>query len=256
MLTQQTLERLRGLRLTGLADAYQDQLHSGNTATLSFDDRLGLLVEREWLRREERGTQRRLKAAALKVDACVEDVEYDSARGLDREALRDLSSGRWVQAHRNLLVTGPTGTGKTWLACALSQASCRLGMSVLYTRVPRLVHELSLSRISGGYLKYLKKLAKVDLLVLDDLGLCPMEVDVQQSLLEVIDDRSHSSTLVTSQLPVDKWYATFTDPTIADALLDRLLGSAQQIRLKGGSRRTGSHKSQSDQNRKGEKAAD
>ena len=256
MLTQQTVERLLALRLRGAAEAYQEQLSKGDVAHLSFDDRFGLVVEREFVQREERRTQRRLQAAQLKQSACVEDVECDSARGLDREVMRDLSSCRWVHARRNLLITGPTGTGKTWLSCALSQAVCRLGMTALYTRVPRLVHELTLARLSGSYLKQLAKLAKVDLLVIDDLGLCPLDNDAQQSLLEVIDDRSGKATLVTSQLPVDKWYATFSDPTVADALLDRLLGQSQQIRLQGGSRRTASAgRPRPDQIKKGEKAA-
>lgn len=254
MLAQQTLERLYTLRLTGLAEAYHEQLKNGDVAHLSFDDRFGLAVEREWTRREERRTQRRLKAAQLKEAACVEDVECDSARGLDREVLRDLSSCRWVKASRNVLITGPTGTGKTWLSCALSQAACRLGMSALYARVPRLAHELSLARLNGSYLKQLSKLAKVDLLVLDDLGLCALDSDAQQALLELIDDRSSRSTIVTSQLPVEKWYATFSDPTVADALLDRLLGQSQQVRLKGPSRRAGrGRKTELDQTQKGDK---
>jgi len=256
MLTQQTIERLYSLRLTGLAEAYQQQLSSGDVAHLPFDDRFGLIVEREWLRREERRTQRRLKAAKLKENACVEDVECDSARGLDREVLRDLSSCRWITARRNLLITGPTGTGKTWLSCALSQAACRLGMTALYARVPRLVHELSLARLNGSYLKELSKLAKVDVLVLDDLGLCPLDADAQQSLLEVIDDRSSRSIVATSQLPVDKWYATFGDPTVADALLDRLLGQSQQIRLKGQSRRPNRGGTQKTNNQREEKKAE
>ena len=257
MLIQPTFERLRLLRLAGCAEAYEEQLHNGDVAHLSFDDRFGLIVEREWLRREERRTQRRLGAANLKEQACVEDVECDAARGLEREVWRDLSSCRWVKAGRNLLITGATGTGKTWMACALSQSACRLGLSALYTRVPRLVHELSLARLNGSYLKQLAKLAKVDVLVLDDMGLCPLEADAQQSLLEVIDDRSKKATVVTSQLPVDKWYATFADPTLADALLDRLLGASQTVRLKGGSRRTSSpRRAVQEKNEKGEKAAD
>ncbi len=254
MLTQQTVDRLTSLRLHGLRQGYEEQLNSGDVAHLGFDDRFGLLVERQWLLREERRTNKLLKSAQLKQPACVEDVECDSSRGLDREVLRELSSCRWVKSNRNLLITGPTGTGKTWLACALSQAACRLGMTALYQRVPRLAHELSLARLNGSYLKLLSKLAKVDLLVLDDLGLSTLESEAQLTLLEIIDDRSSRATLVTSQLPVDKWYGTFTDPTVADALLDRLLGQSQQVRLKGGTRRGKSNRPESDTNKKGVKA--
>ena len=254
MLTEQTLERLRSLRLKGFVEGYEQQLDRGDVSHLSFDDRFGLLVEKEWQGKEERRVQRRMAEARLKQPACVEDAQCSDSRGLDPEVLRDLSSCRWIRAKRNLLITGPTGTGKTWLACALSQAACRVGMSALYTRVPRLVHELSVARLDGSYLKQLGKLAKLDLLVLDDLGLCPLENEAQQALLEIVDDRiGHRATLVTSQLPVEKWYATFSDPTVADALLDRLLGQCQQLKLKGGSRRTrGQDPKNSDQKKNGE----
>lgn len=238
MLTQQTLEKLRSLRLNGFAHSYEEQLQRGDVAHLSFDDRFGLMVERECVARDERRTSRRLKEAHLKQPACTEDIDYRSHRGLDRGVMQDLSSCRWIRAKRNLLVTGPTGTGKTWLACAFANKACRDGLTSYYARVPRLMHELSIARIDGSYLKLLAKLARTDLLVLDDLGLCPLEAEAQQALLEVIDDRSgNRSTLVTSQLPVDKWYETFADPTIADALLDRLLGNSQQLKLKGKSLR-------------------
>lgn len=240
MLAQQTMEKLRSLRLNGFAQLYEEQLQRGDVAHLSFDDRLGLMVERECVARDEKRTNRRLKEAHLKQPACTEDINYRSHRGLDRGVMQDLSTCRWIRAKRNLLVTGSTGTGKTWLACAFANKACREGLSSYYARVPRLIHELSIARIDGSYLKLLAKLARMDLLVLDDLGLCPLEHEAQQSLLEVIDDRSgNRSTLVTSQLPVDKWYETFADPTIADALLDRLLGNAQQLKLKGKSLRDG-----------------
>jgi len=238
MLIQQTLERLYSLRLPGFAQSYEEQMRSGDVGQLSFDDRFGLLVEKEWVMRDERRTQRRLKDARLKQPACVEDIDYAGTRGLERQVMLDLASCRWIRAKRNLLITGQTGTGKTWLACALANRACRDGLSSYYARVPRFVHELSLARMDGSYLKLLAKLAKIDLIVLDDLGVCPLEQEAQQALLEVIDDRSGAkATLVTSQLPVDKWYETFADPTIADALLDRLLSQSQQIKLKGPSRR-------------------
>ena len=238
MLAQQTLEKLGDLRLRGLAQAYQEQLEGHDVSGLSFDDRFGLLVDREWVLRQERRTRSRLVKAKLKHQACREDTDYRHARGLKKAVMLDLYGCQWVRAKRNLILTGPTGIGKTWLACALANAACREGFTAHYARVPRLVHELVLARADGSYLKQLTRLAKTDLLILDDWGLSPLEGEGLHMLLEVVDDRAGiRSTGVTSQLPVEKWHDMMGDPTVADALLDRLLGTAQQIRLKGDSLR-------------------
>ena len=238
MLKQQTLNRLRELRLPGMSAAYEEEQRQGDAGQMSFDDRFGLLVEKEWSLRQERRTQRRLKDAHLKEQAWLEDADLDSARGLSRELARELGTCNWIRAKKNLLVTGPTGTGKTWVSCALANKACREGLTSYYARVPRLIHELAVARLDGSFLKMLAKLAKVDLLILDDFGLCPLEQEAQHSLLELIDDRvSARSTIVTSQLPVENWYGTFTDPTVAEALLDRLLGHSQKVKLTGPSRR-------------------
>jgi DNA replication protein DnaC len=238
MMAQQTIEKLLDLRLKMMAEDYAEQKDRGDMGELSFDDRFGLLVDREWLRRKEHRTQRRLKGSKSKQQACVEDIDYRSRRGLDRKMMEDLATCHWIRAGRNLLMTGPTGVGKTWLSCALINRACRDGLTALYYRVPRLTHELTIARGDGTYLKLLGKLARVDLLVLDDWALAPLEGQDQHDLLEVVDDRAGlRSTLVTSQLPATKWHDVVADPSVADALLDRLIGSAIKIELKGGSLR-------------------
>lgn len=238
MMVQQTLDKLRDLRLRTMAQDYAEQKDRGDMGDLSFDDRFGLLVDREWLRRQEQRTQRRLKGAKARQQACVEDIDYRGRRGLDRKVMEDLATCHWIRAGRNLLMTGPTGVGKTWLSCAFINRACRDGLTALYYRVPRLTHELTVARGDGSYLKLLGKLARVDLLVLDDWALAPLEGQDQHDLLEVVDDRAGlRSTLVTSQLPVSKWHDVVADPSVADALLDRLIGSATKVELKGGSLR-------------------
>lgn len=234
MLVTQTLEKLYELRLGTLARAYQEQIDAGSAGQLSFDDRFGLLVDREWTMRQETKTGNRLKKARLKQLARWEDTDYRHPRGLEKQVMLDLYTCRWVKARRNVIFTGPTGLGKSWLACALADKACREGYTSYYARVPTFLHELALARADGSYLKQLASLAKIDVLILDDWALCAIEGDALQAILDVIDDRSGKrSTIVTSQAPVAKWHDMFGDPSTADALLDRILGAAQEIKLKG-----------------------
>lgn len=238
-MVQQTVDRLHDLRLKKLAEAYLEQKNRGDCGGLTFDERFQLLVEAEWLDRMERRVKRRLKHAKLKQRAaCLEDVDYTSRRGLDRKVIEDLATCHWIRNGRNVILTGATGVGKTWLACALSNRACREGLSVRYYRVPRLAHELTLARCDGSFLKLLGELARTDLLILDDWALSPLEGQVQHDLLEIIDDRAGArSTIVTSQLPMAKWHDVIADPSVADALLDRLVRTAVKIEMKGDSLR-------------------
>jgi DNA replication protein DnaC len=238
MMLQQTLEKMSTMRLTGMVKALREQMQQADVTSLSFEERLGLLIDYEWTYREERRLQRRLRAAKLKQSACVENIDYITHRGLDRGMMRELVSCRWVKAGRNVILTGPTGIGKSWIACALGEKACREGFTVHYARVSRLVQELSLTRADGSFLKALEKIAKIDVLILDDWALAPLEGQAQQDILEVIDDRvGKRSIIITSQLPIEKWHDMIGDPSTADALLDRLISRAVNINLKGGSLR-------------------
>ncbi len=238
MLTQQTTDKLYDLRLKGMARSYQDQLSRADVSGLSFDERLALLVDQEWHLRKERRTARRLKDANLKQAACVEDIDFRHPRGLDRHQILDLAACNWIRAHRNLILTGPTGLGKSWIANALCDKACREGYTARYARVPMLAYEVSIARADGSLVPYLKKLSKTDVLVLDDWGLTPLTGQAQHDLLEIVDDRvGTGSTIVTSQLPTAAWHETVADASVADALLDRLLGSAIKIEMKGESLR-------------------
>ena len=238
MLTQQTLENLRQMRLQGMADAYQTQLQQPDTGALSFDERLGLLVDREWTARQDRRLARLLKAAHLKLPACPEDIDFAAPRGLDRARVHELAGARWVREHHNVLISGPTGSGKTYLACALAQATCRQGLSARYYRVSRLLAACTLAQGDGSYPRLLRQLASFDLLVLDDWGLAPLTPAQSRDLLDILDDRCEThATLVASQVPPDHWHALLADPTVADAILDRLIHTAHILLLKGDSLR-------------------
>lgn len=238
MTNEETIEKLYDLKLGALAEAFREMLARPQDGGLSFPERLGLLVDREWLRREENRLARRLKAARLKVPASVEEVDFRTPRGLDRDVFVDLVAGGYLRHHHNVIITGATGLGKTYLGCALADKALRDGFSARYYRLPRLSFELALARADGSYLKVLGQLAKVDLLILDDWGLAPLEGQAQHDLLEVIDDRTQTrSTLVASQVPVGEWHRLLADPTVADAVLDRLVHNAVRIDLKGGSMR-------------------
>lgn len=238
MMIQQTIEKLRGLKLSGMADALVRQLETGTGSDLTLEERLSFLVDCEWTLRQERITNRRIKQAHLRMDAAFEDIDLRTPRGFEREQMLELGHCRWVKAGRNLILSGPTGIGKTWIACALTNKVCRLGLNAHYLRVPRLLESLNIARGDGTYLKTLGKLVKYDLLVLDDWGLSRYQGEMQNTLLEVLDDRvGRRSVLVTTQLPIDKWHYLFDEPTVADAILDRLLGQSIQIKMKGDSLR-------------------
>jgi DNA replication protein DnaC len=238
MLTYPTLDKLHILKLTGMARALQDQIRMPEVDSLSFEERLGLLVDREMTERENRRLKTRLRKAKLRHHAAIEDIDTHHPRGLDRRLVIELSSCSWIGQNHNLLISGPTGCGKTFLACALAHKACREGYSAYYTRAPRLFQEVAFAKGDGRYGKLLATFAKTDLLVLDDWGLTKLTDEHRHDLLEVLEDRHGlHSTLIASQLPVDRWHDIIGDPTLADAILDRFIHNAYKINLKGDSMR-------------------
>jgi len=239
MLRHATLDQLTGLKLHGMAKAFEEQLSMQDVSDLSFEERLGFLVDREVTERASRRLTARLRKAKLREQAAIEDIDWRARRKLDKGQILRLASCQWIADHLNVLITGKAGVGKTFLACALAHKACRDDYTVLYLRVPRLFRNLAIARGDGSYERLLKSYARADLLILDDWGLAPIGGAERRDLLEILEDRHGlRSTLVTSQLPVESWYEVIGDPTLADAILDRLVHSAYRIALEGDSMRS------------------
>ena len=239
MLSNPTLETLRSLKLHGMAAAFEEQLQNPSTASLAFEERIGLLVDRERLHRENGRTTRLLRLARLKhAQASVEDINYRADRKLDKRLIATLATGEWIRRGQGLLMTGKTGTGKSWLFCALARQACRQGQSVRYWRLARLLEQLRIAHADGSYMGLLRKIAKTDLIALDDWGLTPTTAQDRAHLLEVLDDRvGEKSTAILSQLPVEEWHKYLGEPTLADAILDRLVHRSHRLALTGPSMR-------------------
>jgi DNA replication protein DnaC len=238
LLTHPTLDQLNQLGLAGMAQAFTELEAAGDAATLSHADWLALLLDRELSHRRDKRLAARLRYARLRQHAIIEDVDYRAPRGLDRALFQKLAGGEWSDAHDNLILCRPTGVGKSWLACALGHKACRDNRSVLYQRVPKLFAELALARGDGRYARILRGLAAAQLLILDDWGLEPLDAGARHDLYEILEERyGRRSTILTSQIPVDKWHAVIGDPTYADAILDRLVHNAHRINLAGDSLR-------------------
>jgi len=238
MLTQPTIEKLHAMRLSAMARAFLEQTANPNMAQLSFEERFGLIVDQQMTEMEDRRMQSRLKSAKLRLTATVEDLDFRPSRNMDRSMIMSLAQNQWVRSHQNILVTGPTGAGKSYLGCALAQKACRDGHTTVYQRLPRLLNELAVARHDGRYHKLVAPLIKCEVLVLDDLLIAPISRNDQRELLEIVEERyDRKSTIVTSQLPVKAWHDSMEDPTLADAILDRLVHNAHKVDLDGDSMR-------------------
>jgi len=238
MLIHPTVEKLENIRLTGMAQALKDQLEMDGIEDLGFEERLGLLVDRETVFRENRRLKTRLRKAKLRHNGSIEDIDYRTPRKLDKSVVIKLADCQWIKKRQNLIITGPTGIGKSYLACAFAQKACREGYNAMYLRISRLFEDLALAKGDGRYIKMLATFAKTDLLILDDYGLAKLNREKRHDLLEILEDRHGlRSTLVTSQLPIKNWHEQVGDPTLADAILDRVVHNAHKIELEGDSMR-------------------
>jgi DNA replication protein DnaC len=238
MLNQPTLEKLQIMKLHGMAEAFRAQSETIDTGQLSFEERFALLVDQQWLWKENRALARRLRAARLKEKGVVEDIDYQHPRGLDRKLLRTLASSEWVRQHQNVLLLGPTGIGKTWLACALAQKACRDGFTILHKRAAELFRELAVAHVDGSLGRLLLKLSRVDILVLDDFAMAPLKESERRDFLEICDDRyQRRSLILTSQMPLSHWHEQIGDVSVADSILDRVVHNAYRLELNGESMR-------------------
>lgn len=238
MLTQPTIEKLNSMKLAAMAKAFADQMQCPDMTQLTFEERFGLIVDYQVTDLENRRMQNRLRTAKLRLSASIEDLDFRQGRGMDRSTVMSLAGNQWVKNHHNILVTGPTGAGKSYLACALAQKACRDGHTVLYQRLPRLLQDISVARHDGRYHKLMNQIVKCEVLVLDDLLISPLSRDEQKELLEIVEDRyDRKATVITSQLPIKTWHDSMQDPTLADAILDRLVHNAYKVELKGESMR-------------------
>jgi DNA replication protein DnaC len=238
MLNQPTIEKLYTMKLHGMADGFRSQLETTNMSELGFEERFAMLVDQQWLWKENRALSRRLISAKLKERGVIEDIDYQHPRGLDRKLMRTLSSSEWVRQKQNIVLVGPTGIGKSWLGCALAQKACRDGYAVLHKRMSELFRELAVAHADGSIGRVLLKLSRVDVLLLDDFAMAPLKDIERRDFLEICDDRyQRHSMILTSQMPVTHWHEQIGDPTIADSILDRLVHNAHRIELRGESMR-------------------